>query len=110
LKLVRTLRWSLLIQATASSLCCASSEVENIDFSPPEYIERPAPKYPKSQVRKGSAGAVEVSLMVGSDGRPFDVVVLRSSDEDFEKTSVRAVEKYVFSPAFFEWSCDRNST
>ena len=65
----------------------------------PSFLLRKAPSYPKSQAQRGHAGVVELSLMIDDEGNPFDVVVLRSSHQDFERSAKSAVKKYRYEPA-----------
>lgn len=75
------------------------AETKPFEVVPAEFIERPAPKYPRSQVNKGNAGAVELSFTIDTEGKPFDIVVIRSSDKSFEQSATDAVQDYRYSAA-----------
>ena len=77
----------------------AENGAGDVEITPPAFLERKAPVYPKAQQRLGSAGIVELSVMVNEQGEPFDIIVLRSSHPHFEKSASAALEKYVFAPA-----------
>ncbi len=58
------------------------------------------PAYPSSAKRTGREGVVTVRALVGVDGKPASVTVLKTSGyDDFDNAAVTAVKKWRFSPA-----------
>ncbi len=70
-----------------------------LEYYQPAPIKRKAPNYPRRAAGSGTTGFVEISLMVDSQGDPFEPVVERSTNPIFEHNSLAAVSKYKFSPA-----------
>jgi len=48
---------------------------------------------------KGDPASVTLSLLVGADGKPSNVQVIRSSNASFEQPAVEAVKRWMFLPA-----------
>lgn len=67
--------------------------------TPPKAISAPDPQYPAHQ--KGSA-TVTVSALVGQDGVPRDLQVVRSAGNDFDQAALNAARKWRFKP----YACD----
>ncbi len=68
-------------------------------YMPAKAIKRAPPLYPRSRQAKAHAGMVELAFMVGTDGRIFETIPLRSTHKAFEKNAVDAVNQYVYEPA-----------
>ena len=68
------------------------------DITQPIPIYRPDPKFPKKTVRKRVEGTVVLSLVVGPDGRTYDVQVVKSLDPVLDKSAVEAVRTWEFQP------------
>jgi TonB family protein len=63
-------------------------------------VSKPVPQlttFPKDC--KGKPVAVTLSLLVGADGKPSKVEVIRSDSASFEQPAVNAVEHWMFLPA-----------
>ncbi|MEM7357962.1 MAG: energy transducer TonB [Pseudomonadota bacterium] len=73
-------------------------------YLPPVVEYRGPPAYPRSQIRMGNVGAVELSFMVDSQGEPFEIIVLRSTHNAFESNTISAVEGYRYKPASIDGS------
>lgn len=72
-------------------------------FTPPVPKERKGLRYPIRQQNKGKEGWVLLNFMVDPQGKPYDVSVFDSSDEqDFEKEAIRAVRKWTYEPAVLQ--------
>ncbi len=69
------------------------------EYARPRPLKRAPPRYPSRALRDGTVGTVEVSLMVDEAGKPFETAVVRSTSKVFERASLKAIEKYTFSPA-----------
>lgn len=67
-----------------------------------QALSAPAPAYPREAMRQGLAGTVELEILVGIDGRPLDVRVVRSSGHRvLDQAARRAVlAQWTFQPAF----------
>lgn len=67
-----------------------------------QALSAPAPAYPREAVRQGLMGTVELEILVGIDGRPLEVRVVRSSGHRvLDQAARRAVlAQWTFQPAF----------
>lgn len=58
------------------------------------------PVYPPQCLRMGIEGVVRVRVLVGEDGRPLEVSVARSSEDDaLDRSALQAVRQWRFQPA-----------
>lgn len=65
----------------------------------PVPISRVQPDYPSSAMRRSESGTVLVRIAVGSDGRPDDVEVLRSSrSRALDRAATQAARRWRFQP------------
>ncbi|HEY0505987.1 MAG TPA: energy transducer TonB [Lysobacter sp.] len=66
-----------------------------------QALRSPPPTYPAEAVRAGLTGIVELEILVGIDGRPLDVRVVRSSGHRaLDQAALRTVRtKWTFAPA-----------
>lgn len=63
-------------------------------FTPPEVDNTRPPNFPRSSQIKGHESWVTLSMMIDTDGKPYDVTVIASSGEpEFEKSAVKAANK-----------------
>lgn len=63
-------------------------------------VHSPPPAYPARSLRRGDSGEVLVRALVGTDGRPRQVEVARSSSHRaLDRAAVRAVRSWRFEPA-----------
>lgn len=69
-----------------------------------QALRNPAPSYPPQAVREGLTGVVELEILVGVDGRPQEVKVVRSSGHRLlDQAAVRVVRSsWIFQPALHE--------
>jgi len=58
-----------------------------------------APEYPTNLRQKGIAGLVVVKVTVDEQGKPSDVAVAKSSNEQLDVYAMRAVKRWTFRPA-----------
>lgn len=74
------------------------------DFVPvekqPEIVKRVEPKYPELAMRAGLEGKVTVKIWVDKEGRPKQVVVLKSDAEIFNEPAIEAAKQWLFTPAY----------
>jgi protein TonB len=69
-------------------------ELERID-----YLERVEPRYPPAARRARAQGTVFLRVIIGTDGRPRDVRVERSSGHELlDAAACSAVQKWLFRP------------
>jgi protein TonB len=74
------------------------------DFVPvekePVVVKKVEPKYPELAMRAGLEGKVWVKIWVDKEGKPKQVIVLKSDAEIFNEPSVEAAKQFVFTPAY----------
>ena len=61
-------------------------------------ILRPAPQYPQDMADKGIEGYVRLKYTVTANGSTADIVVMSSSHRGFERSAVKAAQKFKFKP------------
>lgn len=84
-------------EATADNHPSPAADAGNVG---PRPVHRPNPTYPRSALRRGLSGEVLVRAMVGVDGRPRQVEVVRSSSHrSLDQAALRAVRGWRFQPA-----------
>jgi protein TonB len=66
---------------------------------PPKVTYSHDPEYPKKARGSGKEGTVVLSLVVGSNGLPREVKVLRSLSPDLDEAATDAVASWKFAPA-----------
>ncbi|MGA7686862.1 MAG: TonB family protein [Terriglobales bacterium] len=69
------------------------------DVDPPRLTYSPSPKYPKDARNLGHQGTSILSLVVGKDGRPHDVAIMRPLDPELDDCAIAAVSKWRYQPA-----------
>ncbi|MFK3649115.1 energy transducer TonB [Lysobacter enzymogenes] len=64
-------------------------------------LRNPPPSYPPEAVRAGITGTVELEILVGVDGKPIDVLIVRSSGHRALDQAARRVvlQRWTFEPA-----------
>jgi TonB family protein len=79
----------------------ASAEVQKVAarIDPPTLISKHEPKYSSEARRARLQGSVLVSLVVGTDGIPQNVKVLRGLGLGLDEKAVEAVQGWKFQPA-----------
>ena len=66
----------------------------------PVVVKKVEPKYPELAMRAGLEGKVWVKIWVDKEGRPKQVVVLKSDAEIFNEAAVNAAKQFLFTPAY----------
>jgi TonB family protein len=66
------------------------------DLTPPRTKSAPNPTFPSNETDRSS---VVLGLIVGADGRPFDIEVAKSGGIAFDAEAVRTAERWLFIPA-----------
>ena len=81
-----------------------SIEEPPADFVPvekePVVVKKVEPKYPELAMRAGLEGKVWVKIWVDKEGKPKQVVVLKSDAEIFNEPAIEAAKQFVFTPAY----------
>ena len=67
--------------------------------TPPVAIHTADPKYSKQARTAMFSGQVVVSMIVGTDGKPHNVHILRGAGMGLDEEAIKAVEQYRFKPA-----------
>lgn len=65
----------------------------------PTLISRKDPHYPETALKAGIEGMVYVKILVGTDGKPMQVDVVKSDAEVLNAAAVDAAKQFVFTPA-----------
>jgi protein TonB len=66
--------------------------------SPPSVLSKVDPVYPEDARDEKVAGTVQLSIVVGIDGKAEDIQVVRSVDSRFDPKAIDAVTQWVFKP------------
>jgi TonB family protein len=67
--------------------------------SAPRAINRPNPNYSKEARKAKHQGTSVLSLVVGTDGKPHDIRVVRMLGLGLDEEAIKAVERWTFEPA-----------
>jgi protein TonB len=74
------------------------------DFVPvekePVVVKKVEPRYPELAMRAGLEGKVWVKIWVDKEGKPKQVVVLKSDAEIFNEPAIDAAKQFLFTPAY----------
>jgi TonB family protein len=87
--------------ADANSIQGLSADQINTKFalSAPRALHYPEPKYSKSARKSKIQGIVELSAVIGVDGRAHDIVVVKSLEPSLDANAIEAVKTWKFAPA-----------
>jgi len=66
----------------------------------PVVIKKVEPKYPDLAMRAGLEGKVWIKIWVDKEGKPHQVVVMKSDAEIFNEPAVEAAKQFLFTPAY----------
>jgi protein TonB len=66
----------------------------------PQIIKQVKPDYPELAMRAGLEGKVWVKIWVDKEGKPRQVVVLKSDAEIFNDPAIAAAKQFLFTPAY----------
>jgi protein TonB len=65
----------------------------------PVPLKTPPPTYPTSLKREKVSGVVAITIVIDEKGAVVSTAVSKSSNAEFEKPAIEAVEKWKFKPA-----------
>src|ERR1035441_2628602 len=71
----------------------------DVDIDPPRLTYAPGPRYPRAARNVGHQGTSILSLVIGTNGRPHDITILRPLDEELDACAIAAVRKWRYKPA-----------
>ena len=71
----------------------------DVDIDPPRLTYAPGPRYPRAARNVGHQGTSILSLVIGTNGRPHDIAILRPLDEELDACAIAAVRKWRYKPA-----------
>jgi TonB family protein len=86
-------------ESTAQPVQASPMDSSDAEVDPPRITYSPGPKYPKDARNIGHQGTSILSLVVGKDGRPQDVAILRPLDPELDNCAIAAVSKWRYQPA-----------
>ena len=91
------------VAGTADSQAPAAAppprSASDVPSGAPMPISRVQPDYPSDAMRRNESGTVVVRIAVGSDGKPDDVEVLRSSrSRSLDRAATQAARRWRFQP------------
>jgi TonB family protein len=66
----------------------------------PVVVRKVEPKYPELAMRAGLEGKVWVKIWVDKEGKPKQVVVIKSDAEIFNEAAIEAAKQFLFTPAY----------
>ncbi|MDQ1468721.1 MAG: periplasmic protein TonB [Bryobacterales bacterium] len=91
--------FSIALAAHGQNPAPAGEEVYQVGagVSQPKVIRQVQPEHPARGFR--ISGAVLIGLVVGSNGEPRDVHVVKSLEKEIDQSAVEAVQKWRFEPA-----------
>lgn len=91
----------LLLLSIVCSAQSADAPVPTVtkDMVPPRAIESPEPPYTEKARRDGVAGVVVVRVVIGVDGNPKDVQVIRHLEDSLDESAAETIKKWRFTPA-----------
>jgi len=64
----------------------------------PVLVHSKPASYPRSAKGSGSVGTVWLSLIVGTNGKPRDIIVIKSVSPELDEEAIRTVGKWRFHP------------
>lgn len=95
---------TLLLLFLITNVAQAKPKVDkSIRYVPAErrMFKLPRPRFPKTHLKKLNWAKVRVGFMIDKKGEPTELVVLESSNPDFDSYAFSYVRKYRYKPALF---------
>lgn len=90
---------ALLISLLPIRQIYGQTEKPEPDIKPPRLIYKSDPEYSAKGKSAGIEGTVVVKLIVGADGHPTNIEVVRPLGYGLDEKAVETVEKWTFEPA-----------
>ncbi len=69
------------------------------DVTAPRVIYQPDPEYSERARKAGRQGSCVLRLIVGTDGKPYDISEVRTVGMGLDEKAIEAVRRWVFEPA-----------
>jgi TonB family protein len=69
------------------------------DVTAPRAIYQPDPEYSESARKAGHQGSCVLRLIVGTDGKPYNISEVRTVGMGLDERAIEAVHRWVFEPA-----------
>ena len=66
----------------------------------PKPLYQPEPEFSEASRKKGENGNVDIALVVGTDGLPYDLKLMCSSIPDSNQSAIEAVKQWRLKPGF----------
>jgi len=85
--------------STETSNSSTLASLKSADVFPPRPLHTPNPKYPAESRRAGIQGTSILSLVVGTDGLPRDIKVVRKLDDVLDERALEKVGTWRYQPA-----------
>ncbi len=88
----------------AANFACVAAvskpgSIANLYTKPPRALYTPEPKYSKSAAALRIEGIVVLSVIIGVDGHPYDVKVVKSLEPSLDANAIETVKMCKFEPA-----------
>jgi TonB family protein len=65
----------------------------------PRALYTPEPKYSRNARNQKIEGTVTLSMIIGTDGKPHDVKLVKSLEPSLDAIAIEGVKKWKFAPA-----------
>ena len=75
------------------------ASLKDADVTPPRPVRTPDPKYPAEARHAGIQGSSWISMIVGTDGIPHDLKVVRKLDDTLDERALETVRTWRLKPA-----------
>jgi len=92
-RIVLLVSWILALVCLVPALRAEGAEEKAVP------LKTVAPEYPTTLRQKGVSGLVVVKVTVDEQGKPSEVTVAKSSNEQLDVYAMRAVKRWTFRPA-----------
>jgi protein TonB len=66
----------------------------------PVLIKRVEPKYPDVAMKLGLQGRVVVRIWVDKEGKPRQVIIMKSDNDIFNQPAIEAAKQFIFTPGY----------
>ena len=80
------------------SKSCPSGACRSSGAHFPRVIYAPDPEYPERALKDRRKGNIMIGMVVGADGLPRDLEVMRSLAPELDRAAINAVKRWKFVP------------